>query len=190
MKYSVYLLLLLFSACSSVTTPDSHYYRLSASDKVKGKSSIDKAYRVSAFKTEGMLNTNNLLYIEKDRPNELMQFHYHQWHAPLSSVLTDNFILYFNATTNSTIFEHDYSSFNGYLIIPVIKSMEIQYSDSSVDLSVNINFKVKQGSKLILSKTYHAKKTYQTKDIYKLVSNYNEVLQQIYKSFVADISLL
>lgn len=190
MRYSLYLILFFLSACSGVTTPDSHYYRLSTADTTNEKYKIDKIYRLAKFKAEGMLNANNLLYVEKNRPNELKQFHYHQWQASLSSIVTENFIAFFKKTTSTNIIVHDYSVFDGYLILPVIKTMEIQYSNSAVNLVMNIEFKVKKGSKFFLSRTYHSKKTYQTRDIYQLVSNYNEVLQDIYAQFIADISLL
>lgn len=190
MRYSIYLAIFLLSACSSVSTPDSHYYRLSSVEITNKLISIDNVFKVSPFKAEGLLNTNNLLYIDKSRPNELKQFHYHQWHASLSSVVTENFIEFISKRTSARIVEYDYKSFDGYLIQPSIKTMEIQYADSSASLVLHIEFIVKQKGKVIMAKTFKASKISPTKDIYQLVSHYNELLQEIFTKLVEEISLL
>lgn len=178
-------------SCGGVTTPESHYYRLSPINKtlIETVDINQKKMTVADFTMSGMLINRNLLYVEATKPNEIKQFYYHQWHDSLVKILSGHFIKYTKLATNRDIATYNYKSFEGLLIIPSLNKMEILYSDTGSVLQVDITFEVQDKHlKTVFSKTYTVSKTYPTRDIYQLTVNYNAVLLEIYKQFIHDIS--
>lgn len=193
MKLLSILLITLLTACGSISTPESHYYRLPEPSAGKNSDNkITKDLSISAVKVTGMLNNRNILYIEQTRPHEVIQFHYHLWHEQLSKTITDHFMSFLKeAAVNNKVTQYRFKSINGYHIEMSIKNMEIQYSTTGATLYVKADILVNDNrGVLVLDKAYESKKLYQTKDIYLLVTNYNNVLLEIYSSFATDLSRL
>lgn len=193
MKLFSLLFISLLTACGSISTPDTHYYRLPEVNTGKtSDNKISKDLSISTVKVTGMLNSRNILYIEQSRPHEVIQFHYHLWHEQLSKTITDHFMSFLKeAAVNSKVTQYRFKSINGYHIEMSIKNMEIQYSTTGATLYVKADILVNDNKGvLILDKAYESKKTYQTKDIYQLVTNYNNVLLEIYSKFATDLSRL
>ena len=192
MKFLTLLILsLVLFSCGGVTTPETHYYRLSPVDKNK-VNPIDlkkNIFTVSDFKTTGMLNNRNLLYIEGNKPNEIKQFYYHQWHDSLDAILTKHFIDYLKLAVNkSGVSSYDYKGIKGRLIRPELQKMEITYSSGSTIISMDIAFKVQDDTgEIILDKIYSASRSSNTKDIYQLTINYNDLLLEIYNNLITDL---
>lgn len=194
MKLLSILLTFLLTACSSISTPESHYYRLPEANAgdFSAKNIITKDLVISSVKVTGMLNSRNILYIEQSRPHEVIQFHYHLWHEQLSNAITNHFIGFLKkVSAKNKVTEYRFKSINGYHVQMTIKNMEIQYSASTASLYVKAVIVVNDSKGVtILDKTYDSQKSYQTKEIYQLVTNYNNALTEIYSSFVADLSQL
>ena len=193
MKKTVFVLItLLLLSCGTVSTPESHYYRLSSDNKQYSSiKSFDKTIRIIPFKTTGLLASSYLLYSEKQRPNEVKQYHYHQWHAPLSIVLTNKMTTALKALLDTEVSVHDYSSFTGYMVEPSLQEMEIRYVEDGAILVVKLAVIVKDKiAGIVLNKTYISEETNLTKDIYVLVSNYNTVLDNIFSQLANDLASL
>jgi len=188
--FPVVLMLLLIS-CGSVSTPESHYYRLSSDKQYSNVIKLDKKIRIMPFKTNGLLASSYLLYSEKHRPNEVKQYHYHQWHAPLSVVLTHKMTTALKDLLGTEVRIHDYSTFMGYMIEPSLEEMEIRYVDDGAILVVKLAVIVKdEKSRIVINKKYTAEEENLTKDIYVLVSNYNTVLDIIFNQLAKDMASL
>jgi len=193
MRKTIFVLItLLLISCGTVSTPESHYYRLSSDNKqYPSIKSLDKKIRIIPFKTTGLLASSYLLYSEKHRPNEVKQYHYHQWHAPLSIVLTNKMTTALRTLLDTEVSIHDYSSFTGFMVEASLDEMEIRYVDDGASLVVNLVVTVKDWKeRIVLNKTYTAEETILTKDIYVLVSNYNTVLDKIFSQFANDLASL
>jgi len=190
MKLLTILTVFFLLSCSSVTLPDNHYYRLGTSYVTVAEHKSNKKINVVTFKTEGMLGASNLLYSEQSRPNEILQYHYHKWHKPLSSLLTESLIVYLKNNFSRDISHYNYSKSDGYLIDALVNKMEIQYDSAGSRLIVSILITVSKDDNLLLNKTYISEKSYETKDIYQLVTNYNDVLKDIYSDLITDLNRL
>lgn len=181
---------ILISACASVDTPQTHYYRLpatSASVPLK----ILQPLQLAAFKSSGILTGNSLLYSESSRPNEIRAFAYHQWYAPLTKLLTEQLEQFSQKSGIKEISRYEFKPYKGWLVLPSVHQMEIVYSNNASKLVVAISFTVKNSDgKSIFSQRYEIQQSIDSKDIYQLVTGYTRVLEKIYAEFFTDLSAL
>lgn len=193
MKRYFILLFLFLTACSSISTPDSHYYRLKEIDiSSLSKQSLKIPISLESVKVTGLLNNRNLMYVELSHPQEVIQFHYHLWHESLPHLLSKHFTSYVKEARQHKKSNTLKDSVDNKLIARLhINNMEIQYLSNETLLYVNMNVVImdKSGS-IILDKVYSSVRKYQSKEIYQLVTNYNEVLLDVYSEILKDISLL
>ncbi|MDH5425547.1 MAG: PqiC family protein [Gammaproteobacteria bacterium] len=194
MKLFYLIFMLLLTGCGSVSTPDSHYYRLTdiKEDDVIVKAGLDAGIAVAQVKVSGLLQNRNLLYVEQGKPNEIIPFHYHLWHESLPKLLTRHFIDYLKLAGDSdNIIHYKYTADHNYRLQLSVSKMEIHYlpDASSLLLKVSIQMVDKKGV-MLLNKDYSSVKSYKTRDIYQLVTHYNEVLIDVYSQFIKDVNLL
>lgn len=193
MKFIVFIAVLFLAGCGSVATPDTHYYRLA--ELIKNQQSetvsLTKDLSVSLFKASGMLNNRNLLFSNEERPNEVVQLHYHLWHDALPNILTRQFIDYLKLSAgNSSVSAYRYSSVNGLHVMVTLDRMEIQYA-ADTRLIIKLNMQVKNAKgRVLLDKSYENTEAYDSSDIYQLVTRYNDILRVTYSQLLADLAVL
>ncbi|MDH5426056.1 MAG: ABC-type transport auxiliary lipoprotein family protein [Gammaproteobacteria bacterium] len=194
MKFIVFFMaVFLLAGCGSVTTPESHYYRLAdvQKEQLAGTDHFNTDVTVSLFKVSGMLNNRNLLYSNESRPNEVMQLHYHLWHDALPKIMTRQFISYLKlSASNAQVSEYRYAAVQGLHVVVSVERMEIQYSsDSRLHVKLNVQVSNSKGS-VLLDKDYENSQAYDSSEIYQLVTHYNDILIKTYSQFLEDFVAL
>ena len=78
--------------CAQPEVPHDKFYRLTAaqpSPRAYATPPLDATLTVHQFVATGVIGDRALVYASADAPNQLQQYHYHQWSSPPTHMLQD-----------------------------------------------------------------------------------------------------
>ena len=185
---------LLVNGCvSQPAVPQDYFYRLPAihPDTAFDTKLVNGIIAVDQLDADGVYRERPLLYVDAQRPLEVLQYHYRHWIQIPSQLIQDNMVDYMREANIADGVER-YSSGrrHDFLIRGRLHKFErlVEKDRSIAVVQVEIEFRKRheQGTEKI-TKMYQSQKTAQGQTIHDSVTAFGEALRQIYEDMLIDI---
>jgi ABC-type uncharacterized transport system auxiliary subunit len=189
--------ILVFGGCvSQSTVPQDYFYRLPPAhpaDPLETKLHTGIA-SVDQLDADGVYRERPLLYVDAQRPLEVLQYHYRHWIQIPSQLIQDNMVDYLREANIAGRVER-YSSGRrpGLLIKGRLQKFErrVEASRAVAVVEMEIEFR-KNTPRGVLKNTkiYNSEMPAQGPTIHDTVTAFGNALQQIYDTMLGDLKTL
>ena len=185
---------LLVNGCvSQPAVPQDYFYRLPAihPDTAFDTKLVNGIIAVDQLDTDGVYRERPLLYVDAQRPLEVLQYHYRHWIQIPSQLIQDNMVDYMREANIADGVERYSSGLrHDFLIRGRLHKFErlVEKGRSIAVVQVEIEFRKRhqQGTEKT-TKMYQSQKTAQGQTIHDSVTAFGEALQKIYEDMLNDI---
>lgn len=185
---------LLINGCvSQPAVPQDYFYRLPAihPDTPFDTKLISGTIAVDQLDADGVYRERPLLYVNAQRPLEVLQYHYRHWIQIPSQLIQDNMVDYLREANIADSVERYASGHRQDLLIKgrLHKFERLVEEDRSIAVvQAEIEFRNRNQQKTLkLTKMYDSKVIAQGATIHDSVTAFGEALRQIYKDMLSDI---
>lgn len=188
--------LLVLTGCfgGNAQVPQDHFYRLPEVKKTKplGAPVTKGVVGVKALRSDGLHRERTMLYIEHDQPLEIHRYHYHHWTNTPARLIQENMLDYLGKIG----FASDVIRYRpGMKVDAVLKGRLLRFerllNASGIQVIVSIELSYDPKAKQ-LQKGFHKEYTVtldaQGTSIHDTAKTFGAALQQIYQSFIKDIT--
>ena len=187
--------MLLINGCvSQPAVPQDYFYRLPA---IHPESAVDTkpvngTIAVDQLDADGVYRERPILYVEAQRPLEVLQYHYRHWIQIPSQLIQDNLVDYLREANVADTVER-YSSGRGQALLikgrlhKFERLVETDHFSAVVKLEIEFRKKTQQ-EMLKLTKVYESQVSAQGPTIHDSVTAFGEALQQIYAKMLKDLA--
>lgn len=176
--------------------PQDYYYRLPEVHlgKPGDRKIIHGALAVDLFQADGIYRERPILYIEEQRPLEVMQYHYRHWIQTPSQLIQDNLVDYLRLAKVADHVER----YSGGAVPKVIVKGRLErferllQQDSSVamvQMEIELR-KTNRGDTVKRRKTYQSRVIAKGPTIHDSVLAFGEALEQIYTNLLSDLEAM
>jgi len=171
--------------------PQDHYYRLRlvAPTKIQGQPKLNGIVEIDRFSADGLVAGRPIVYSASDKPNQLMDYHYHFWTEPPTVLLRDQLIEYLRAAgVAKTVVTAEMRVAPDFIISGKIKRFE-QVRDASphVVLEMELGLRRAGTDNLVHWGTYVKKVAAEGTTVADGVKAANLALSQVYGDYVRDL---
>ncbi|WP_455212019.1 ABC-type transport auxiliary lipoprotein family protein [Kaarinaea lacus] len=185
---------LLINGCvGQPSVPQDFFYRLPVihPDKAFDTKLIHGAIAVDQLDADGVYRERPLLYVDAQRPLEVLQYHYRHWIQIPSQLIQDNLVDYLReANIADRVERYTSGRQHDFLIKGRLHKFErlVEKDRSIAVVQAEIEFRKRnQQGVTKITKIYESDKTAQGETIHDTVSAFGEALRQIYKDMLSDI---
>jgi ABC-type uncharacterized transport system auxiliary subunit len=194
---SLILLILIVNGCvSQPAVPQDFFYRLPPlhphsplTEKV-----VDGTAAVDQLQAEGVYRERPLLYVDAQRPLEVLQYHYRHWIQIPSQLIQDNLVEYLREANIADRVERYNSGQRPNLLIKgrllkFERRVEETRATAVVEMEIEFRQKTAQGTRKI-TKVYNSEVPAEGPAIHDSVAAFGEALRQIYATMLSDLNSL
>lgn len=194
-KFNVAMILMagtvLVGCAQPQPVPKDNYYRLRLASPapVQAKPKFDGILEIDRFSADGLVAGRPIAYSSSDKPNQLMEYHYHFWTEPPTVLLRDQLIDYLRAArVAKTVVTAEMRVAPDYIISGKIKRFE-QVRDASpyVVLEMELGLRQAGTDTLIYWGTYAKKVAAAGTTVADGVKAANTALSKVYSDYVRDL---
>jgi ABC-type uncharacterized transport system auxiliary subunit len=186
--------MLLTNGCvSQPAVPQDYFYRLPAihPEVPLDTKLINGTIAVDQLDADGVYRERPLLYVDAQRPLEVLQYHYRHWIQIPSQLIQENFVDYLREANVADRVERFSSGRREDLLIKgrVHKFERLVEADRSiavVELEIEFRNKTQKGT-VKLTKIYESQISAQGPSIHDSVMAFGEALRQIYDKMLSDL---
>jgi ABC-type uncharacterized transport system auxiliary subunit len=185
---------LLMNGCVSQSeVPQDYFYRLPTvhpdspleSKLIKGTISVDQ------LAVDGVYRERPLLYVDAQRPLEVLQYHYRHWIQVPSQLIQDNLVDYLReANVADSVDRYSSGRRQDLLIRGRLQKFEqlVSEGSSTAVVEVEIEFRKKSQQGMVnLTKVYESQVSAQGSAIHDSVTAFGEALRKIYDKILVDL---
>ncbi|MBT3765414.1 MAG: hypothetical protein HOF84_06120 [Rhodospirillales bacterium] len=194
-KFNVAMILmagiLLVGCAQPQVVPQDHYYRLRLPSpaKVQAQPKLDGIVEIDRFSADGLVAGRPIVYSASDKPNQLMDYHYHFWTEPPTGLLRDQLIEYLRAAgIAKTVVTAEMRVAPDFIISGKIKRFE-QVRDAAPHVVLEMELGLRQAGtdNLVYWGTYAKKVAAEGTTVADGVKAANIALSQVYSDYVRDL---
>ena len=185
---------LLVNGCvSQPAVPQDYFYRLPAihPDSAFDTIQVEGVIAVDQLDADGVYRERPLLYVDAQRPLEVLQYHYRHWIQIPSQLIQDNMVDYMReANIAGSVERYTSGRRHDFLIKGRLHKFErlVEKDRSIAVVQVEIEFrKIQKQGMVKITKMYQSQKAAQGQTIHDSVMAFGEALRQIYKDMLNDI---
>lgn len=194
---SLVLLMLVMSGCVSQTAvPQDFFYRLPPlhPDSPLTEKVVAGTAAVDQLQAEGVYRERPLLYVDAQRPLEVLQYHYRHWIQIPSQLIQDNLVEYLREANVADRVERYSSGQRPNLLIKgrllkFERLVEENRATAVVEMEIEFRQRTSHGV-LKITKVYSSEVPAQGTAIHDSVAAFGEALRQIYSIMLSDLSSL
>jgi ABC-type uncharacterized transport system auxiliary subunit len=191
------LLMLLVSGCvSQPAVPQDFFYRLPLlhPDSPLAEKVVDGTAAVDQLEAEGVYRERPLLYVDAQRPLEVVQYHYRHWIKIPSQLIQDNLVDYLREANIADRVERYTGGQRPDLLIKgrlqkFERRVEETHATAVVEMEIEFRQKTPRGVRKI-TKVYSSEVPAQGSAIHDSVEAFGEALRQIYDTMLSDLNSL
>ena len=188
---------LLLNACvNQPSVPQDYFYRLPElhPSVPHQQTLINGLLLVDELQADGVYRERPLLYVDGQRPLEVVQYHYRHWVQTPSQIIQDNLLEYLREANVADKVER-YTSGNSpdLLITGRLQKFEqfVQQTGSTAVVAMEIEFRKKTPQGTVKeSREYETKVMADGSSIHDSVIAFGNALQQIYDKILADLDTM
>lgn len=152
---------------------------------------INGTVSVDQLDAEGIYRERPLLYVDAQRPLEVLQYHYRHWIKIPPQLIQDSLVDYLReANLADSVERYARGRRPALLITGRLQKFErlVQTSGAVavVEIEIEIRKQTRQGT-VKITKTYKSQKPAQGPSIHDSVAAFGQVLQQIYDDVLGDL---
>ncbi|KPJ89019.1 MAG: hypothetical protein AMJ53_16135 [Gammaproteobacteria bacterium SG8_11] len=185
---------LLVNGCvNQPTVPQDYFYRLPAIHPGSPLDSklIDGAVLVDQFDADGVYRERPLLYVDAERPLEVLQYHYRHWIQIPTQLIQDNLVDYLREVNISNSVERYSSGRRQDLLIKGrLHKFERLVNEGRymavVEIEMELRKKSQQGT-IKHTKMYTSQMGAQGPTVHDSITAFGEALRQIYENMLEDL---
>ncbi len=185
---------LLMNGCvGQPEVPQDYFYRLPDihPDTAFDAKLVSGTISVDQLDADGVYRERALLYVDAQRPLEVLQYHYRHWIQVPSQLIQDNMVDYLREANIADSVERYSSGRRPDLLIKgrLHKFERLVKKDQSIAVvQMEIEFRNKNQQQMLNpTKMYETQVTAQGPTIHDSVTAFGEALRQIYKNMLSDI---
>jgi ABC-type uncharacterized transport system auxiliary subunit len=190
-------MILILSGCvSQSSVPQDYFYRLPSAHPAAPLEAklTDGTASVDQLDADGVYRERPLLYVDAQRPLEVLQYHYRHWIQIPSQLIQDNMVDYFREANIAERVER-YSSGRrtGLLIKGRLQKFErrVEASRAVAVVEMEIEYRKKTDQGVVKNiKIYNSEVPAQGNTIHDTVTAFGDALQQIYDTMLGDLKNL
>ena len=188
--------LLLNGCVTQSAVPQDYFYRLPDLQPATPRATklFNGTLLVDEPQAEGVYRERPILYVDSQRPLELVQYHYRHWLQTPSHLIQDNLVDYLRRANVATRVERYSSGGGGDLVISGRLEKFEQFvqpggSTSVVELELEFRWKTPQGIKK-QTRTYENQVMADGADINDSAVAFGKALQHIYDKMLVDLNTI
>lgn len=193
----IFSAMLLLNGCvNQPAVPQDYFYRLpelkprtpDAINLINGVLSVDE------LQAEGVYRERPILYVDSQRPLEVVQYHYRHWMQTPSQLIQDNLVEFLRqANVASRVERYSGDSSAALRISGRLQKFEqwVQPSGATavVEMEIELRLKTPQGTKK-QTRIYQDKVMAEGPAIHDSVAAFGQALQHIYDKLLADLNAM
>ena len=189
------LLMLLINGCvGQPAVPQDYFYRLPVVHPASPLQAplVNGTVAVDQFNADGVYRDRPLLYVDAERPLEVLQYHYRHWIQVPTSLIQDNMVEYLReANVAERVERYSGGRRTEWLITGRLQKFERVVEQDRATAVVEIEMELRQRNQNGLHKrieVYSSQVQAAGPSIHDTVTAFGDALQRIYDAMLSDIN--